>query len=104
MISVETPEGWRFRPKSMINSSGVPIARQTLAYMVTAFESSISTGLRWGWACGAADWASDTINSFCFTKTDYRKIGFEDRLMPEAVANDTFCPLPRSASFQAACR
>ena len=34
--------GCGFRPKSMINSSGVPVTRQKLAYSAKAFESSIS--------------------------------------------------------------
>ena len=38
-----TPNGCEFRPKSMINSSGVPVTRQKLAYEVRACLSSTWT-------------------------------------------------------------
>ena len=45
------------RPKSMINSSGVPVTRQKLAYEAKAFVSSTATCCGCG-CCGRARWAS----------------------------------------------
>ena len=39
--SVGVPNGCGLRPKSIINSSGVPVTRQKLAYNGIAFESSM---------------------------------------------------------------
>ena len=38
--SLGMPTGWGFKPKSIINSSGVPVTRQKFAYRATMFESS----------------------------------------------------------------